>query len=252
MSRLIVRNRFTGTTPCILHANAVAKTAYWQNIVSAWRNSDVTRFDRSWLDELTVFTWNTKEEKSLFEQSLDRTGCDYYKLGRGVQKWFRHQIFLTCEFLPQVKTKYAMASDAFDAILLESPGRALDLFKRQYGGKGILYTAETNYWPETAGTKDFEETRHTGRFRYLNSGGFIGETEELKCFFAAMFEEAKDLTKGFGNDEQGIAHRTAAKEIFRDAVHLDHDCRIFQPLFGMTNREIELISADSVLPLTLE
>lgn len=238
MRRLSARNRFTNTAPCILHANAYAKTPAWRDIVEKWRTTATEPADET--KDLSVFTWNTDEKKSLLEESFDRFGITYYKLGQGVRQWCRHQIFLTEPFLRMIETPYAMASDAYDAILIEPPRRALDIFKFKYGGKGILYSAETNYWPEEAGTKEYEENRHGGRFRYLNSGGFIGETEALREFFAAMLEEAKDLSKGFGNDEQGIAHRTAAKPEFRNVVRLDHDCAIFQPLFGMLPGELEL------------
>lgn len=207
-------------------------------------------YDRSFESELTIATWNTKEEKSPFESSLDKMRIGYFVLGRGVKKWIRHQIFLTAAFLNEVKTPYFMAHDAFDAVMLESPARALDIFKAKHGGNGILYTAELNYWPEDSGTKEHEE-RIPSRYRYLNSGGFIGETESVRTFFESMLEEAKDSSKGFANDEQGIAHRHAAKDEFKDIVRLDHECSIFQPLFGVLPGEIEFVHADISTPLAV-
>lgn len=249
--RLMARNRYTNTMPCILHANGCAKTPLWRVILDEFSRSSVApAHDRQFEKELTIGTWNTGTEKSPFEQSLDKMMLSYFVMGRGVKKWIRHQIFLTQQFLHKVETPYFMANDAFDAIMIESPARALDIFKNRYDGKGILYTAELNYWPEEAGTREHEESK-PHRYRYLNSGGFIGETCALRDFFDSMLEDARDISKGFANDEQGIAHRHAAKPEFAEVVKLDHECRIFQPLFGVTPGEVELIKADYSYPLTI-
>ena len=38
-------------------------------------------------DDVTILTWNNKDEKSPVEECLDMLGVDYLVLGKGVSEW---------------------------------------------------------------------------------------------------------------------------------------------------------------------
>jgi len=255
----MVRNRETGTLPCTIHANGCVKGNFWKYLEAKTFESDPPN-QANIPDDLTFITWDTSDDPhgSALVRSLARMcgGGEAKILGQGIKEWYRHQIILTIEHLESCKTKYVMGHDAWDAVFLQSPARLLEVYKSQFSDYKLVYGAETNFWPGKDIYKgdymDREERQafHHGatKWRYLNSGAFIGEVEFCKKWYAECLELADKGEPGFKNDEQGLVHiRWAADKGDEDLVTLDYQCQMFQNLFGMDGSELDLIEASSVV-----
>jgi hypothetical protein len=258
---LIVRNRETGTAPGVIHANGCRKGNVWKYLERLLFASSLPN-PANIPDDLTVITWDTSDKESALIRSLRRsfTGGPCMVLGKGIKQWYRHQITLTMEYLETCDTRYVMGIDAWDAMFVQSPARILEVFKSSFAKRYCLvYGAELNFWPDqyTGPYKAHEEARASQegatRWKYLNSGCFIGEVDFCKKWYAECLALADKHEQGFGNDEQGLVHiRFGQHPRCDNMVTLDYQCQMFQNLFGMNGSELDLIEADSVVTATVE
>jgi radical SAM superfamily enzyme YgiQ (UPF0313 family) len=247
---IFVRNRLTGTCPAIIHANGCKASPLWLNLLDIVRRGGRTtgRIPK----DLTVLTWNTKPEMSALELSLQNMNAidRVFVLGCGLEKWDRHQISLTLGYLDKVTTPYIMGCDAFDAVVIQNPEQILDIFLHCFGTSRLVYAAETNFWPDwyNASVKQAEDdtAKRAGavRWKYLNSGNFIGETEYIKWFYQQAWDQI-GKENGAANDEQGLV-KLAWMGGRDNEVSLDYNCQMFQCLFGMSGEELDIVYPRSV------
>jgi len=248
---LMIRNRETNTTPCLIHANGCIKGPLWKYLLDTFKRHKAPN-RVAMPEDMSLVTWNTKEEESTLEQSLGSilsASKNTFVLGKDVKKWERHQLKLTLAFLEQCETKYILGLDAFDLLMIDHPGKILETYKSIYGNHKLVYGAETNFWPDwySAEVKQSEDSaahcrNKTSRWKYLNSGCFIGETKFCKKWVRTCLAQiGKEV--GCANDEQGLVKLAWAdtKNSLRTKVTLDYDCHLFQNLFGMNGSELEMI-----------
>jgi len=258
----MVRNRDTGTLPCTIHANGCIGGSFWKYLEEKTFESSAPNFANI-PDDLSFITWDTSDDPhgSALIRSLQRmcSGGEAKILGHGIKEWYRHQIILTIEYLEKCETKYVMGHDAWDAVFLQSPGRLLEVYKSQFSDYKLVYGAETNFWPDKEIYKgdymEYEERQAVyhgaTKWRYLNSGAFIGEVEFCKKWYEECLANAEGSAEpAFKNDEQGLVHMLWASDAHKDMasyVTLDYQCQMFQNLFGMDGSELDLIEAKSVV-----
>jgi len=248
---LMIRNRETNTAPYLIHSNGGIGSPLWKYLLDTFKRHKAPNRVKM-PEDMSIVTWNTKEKDSTLEQSLasilsapDNT----FILGSGIKEWDRHQLKLTLDFLEECDTKYVLALDAFDILMIDDPGKILETYKSIYADYSLVYGAETNFWPDwyDERVKKHEDSEAhcrgvTSQWKYLNSGCVIGETAFMKEWMLSCMDQI-GKEKGCKNDEQGLAKLAWADECnpLRTKVTLDYGCNLFQNLFGMNGSELEMI-----------
>ena len=178
------------------------------------------------IPDLTIIAFNNKKQKYALEECLDHFEVPYLCLGKNVKKFnLADKLDLTFEALKNIKTKYILAADAKDVLMLDHPNKALEIFKKEFNCK-MLFQASLIHFP-TINTKEFEESVAKTRFRYLNAGLMIGETE----FVRKMFNKAAEIMSKKKTEwyfDQEIFKRFYKK--YYPQIQIDQECRIFQSL----------------------
>jgi len=123
------------------------------------------------------------------------------------------------DFLPE--SDYVLFTDAHD-IRIMGAREAIMARYFQFGSK-IVFAAEKNCWPQKALESQY---RTSGTYKYLNSGGFIGEVGALKTFIDESFQNVCGAT----DDQVFYTNLFLKFQTDRARVQLDTRCTIFQCL----------------------
>ena len=190
------------------------------------------------LSAFTVATDRTPELERLLDSGR-RYGVDIEPLGLG-QVWRGgdvakgpgggQKINLLRPALRQLPpTQPVLFVDGYDTIVSRHAKDILTLW--QESGKGApLFAAEVFCWPDTGRADDYPEAGDS-RYRFLNSGAFIGKAGDLLRILARKVADHEDdqryYTERFLSGKHGIV--------------LDHRCRLFQCLNGA----LDDVEADS-------
>jgi hypothetical protein len=118
-----------------------------------------------------------------------------------------------------LKNTLLIFSDSYDVINLSSEEEIIAKYNNISKNK-ILFSAEKYCWPDLSLKKYYPETK--SKYKYLNSGGFIGNAYEILKLIKMEINDHDDdqlyFTKLFLFDNQNIK--------------LDYNCEIFQTLNG--------------------
>ena len=123
------------------------------------------------------------------------------------------------DFLPE--SDYVLFTDAHDIRIIGSHEEIMARYF-QFGSK-IVFAAEKNCWPQKALESQY---RTRGPYKYLNSGGFIGEVGALKMFIDENFQSVSGVT----DDQVFYTNLYLKFQTDRARVQLDTRCTIFQCL----------------------
>jgi hypothetical protein len=180
------------------------------------------------IPDLTIIAFNNKKQKYALEECLDHFEVPYLCLGKNVKKFnLADKLDLTFEALKNIKTKYILAADAKDVLMLDHPNKALEIFKKEFNCK-MLFQASLIHFP-TINTKEFEESVAKTDFKYLNGGLCIGETKFLK----KIYKEATGIKLKEKGNEFSWSEQQILKQLYKKhypQIQIDQECRIFQSL----------------------
>lgn len=109
-------------------------------------------------------------------------------------------------------------SDGYDALFLAGEDEIFN--KYQAFEKPIVFSCETNCWPDVSLARSFDSLS-TGPYRYLNSGGFIGRAGTISSMISKLFFDDPNFEKS--------NQYTWSQAYFsnRPNIALDHQCSIF-------------------------
>lgn len=238
-----IKNNITDSYPSIIHSPDVSDL--WHRIVREFRkNIVVSRID----PRVTIITWNNLKT-SILEECLSLRKIEYQVLGKDIEIWNNFKKFsLNIEALKQITTEYVIGLDSHDVLFLGEPESIVNTFQDM--GCDMLFNSETYFYPNWTPVyfkecKDFEDRISSGnKYRYLNSGAWIGKSEFSRKFFEycshirlwEMFDCTGHL-KVF-NCDQSVVH--GALKYFYPRVQLDYGCRIFNNIALIDPKEIEI------------
>lgn len=261
------RNKLSNNMVSIVHANGPAKhEKYWDEAVTHYFKENPCHGQLS--EELTVITWSVPGETTLLENCMQQMGIKDRLIVIPMKQPFDFldKIRKMEKYLKIVQTKYVMALDATDVMLLgyDACDEALGKFVKKTAR--CVFGAELNQWPnlktgqgladssgdapldlgswknELAKVRETEEVYEWlgSPFKHLCSGTWIGEREYMIDFYG---EVMKLIPEGwwdenlFGGD-QGFITLVAGRR-FPEVV-LDYKSEIFLSLSGTTEKEVEL------------
>lgn len=236
----MITNTIFKTRPLVVHAQGPhINKPYWKPIRDKFFQAPKRQITPQ--KDLTIITWNNGHEAmGVFEKSMEHLGLSCMVLGKEVETWVnsKHKPLTTYNALKEIKTKYVMGVDSRDAILLDDPTKILERFKQLFDCE-LVFSSDLMNWPNIPTFKKFEDACAEGidtKFKYLNGGIFIGETEFCKAFFKqAVATPPIDLAP---KSEQGIL-----KQVFQEfypKVQLDYQCQLFQNIGFVLTKILEI------------
>lgn len=148
--------------------------------------------------------------------NVDWKGTDMTALGGGMK------INLMKDYIKDLHDNdIVLFTDAYDVFYADDLETITERFLEF--DAAILFSGELYCWPDNELADRFPES-HT-RFKYINSGTYIGRVGELKKLFS--HEDIKDH-----EDDQLYVHRCFLANLFDIAI--DYECYIFQTHFDGT------------------
>jgi len=158
-----------------------------------------------------------------FLESCKRTGFEPVILGRG-RRWtgFGMKLSLLRRALSAIRgRRVVIYLDAHDSLIVRPSGAILKAFEAM--NHPLVFSAEKNCWPDA--WKAFLYPEADTPWRFLNSGGFVGEAAVLR-------EALRDLGSRIPSsldDQRWWTNRLLADP---ESIRLDTRCEIFQTLWG--------------------
>jgi len=218
----MIRNRQYGTTPLVFHNAGPATTRTFRQICKAFFARPAQKIGS--IPDLTILTWNNGAPRmGLFERSCDHLGIPVLVLGSASEWSNLRKLSLTAGALESITSTWVMAADSRDAILWDNPIELPDMFDCD-----LMFSADHMTAPDMILYREIEDRfadkAGAGRFRYLNSGMWIGVTAFCREFFGAAARMSP--MKSHPLSDQGIL-----KPLFHASypkVQLDYRSTMFQ------------------------
>ena len=193
-------------------------------------DSSETEFSKTidtYWDGLTVIGVATSKTDGLkrFEDSCKFHGLKYELIGMD-QEWkggdmrlgggggmkinlLKSHINIRCD------EEIILVTDTYDVVFCNNPVNILKKFNEHE--TEILFSAETECWPDNQLKTKYPSSN--SKYKYLNSGGFIGKVKHVK----------KMLLKNLKDEEDDQLYYTKEFLFNKDLkIKLDYDCTIFQ------------------------
>ena len=229
-------NISTNNKPLVIHNNGPGHPDLWNRITNWYFKTE--RHDNP-PNNLTIVTWNNSPQKGIAEKSMNMLGAEYQQLDLG-KRWIRkNKIDLNVQALKEITTDYVMGIDSYDVIIL-SFKNIIDKFLSN--NCDVLFSGELNDYPKVPFLREFEQSIAKSDFCHLNSGGWIGKTQQCLEFFKHCQETTNvdivlaDPRGHIPNDDQGITRKVFFQKY--PAIRIDYECNIFQCLYNVTNQVI--------------
>jgi hypothetical protein len=203
---------------------------------------------------LSVATENTEEFKR-FERSLNIQEIEYKILGMNT-KWQGGNMemgpgggqkinLLRSELMnwnkELLRNKIVLFTDSYDVITLTNSTEILNKYNSICDNDTVLFSAEKNCWPLKQLDIFYPET--DSEYKFLNSGGFIGNAERILNLLEKKIENCEDdqlyFTKIFLFDNKIDNNMNTNK------IKLDYSCEIFQTLNGAFD-DIDIVNKKRV------
>ena len=193
------------------------------------------------MKDLLIFTCNYKEPT--IDLRLLRRSCELYDIelatyGDDVD-WPGHKrgkIIDAAAFLSTRPEPFAMFVDGRDTIVLDRAERILDTYQKI--GSEIVIAAEKTCWPNAELWTHYPYPRppfQTSPWRYINSGGWIGERGAL---MNALYTAADYDGELWNEDDQMCWTDWFLRAGGRNHCVIDAGCQIFQCIGGTAGHEI--------------
>lgn len=219
-----VHNKKYDTYPCMIHNpfSDLYDCDLWNQIYGA-SNAPIPK---KWIPEdTTIITWNNRSESGCFQSQLQASGIDHVILGKGLS-WSTNRLkpktFI--EHMYSIKTKYILAADCFDVLIVGDLNKLID--QLQSSQSKMIFNATGVVYPHDKAQRDTERMMCADEpFRYFNSGIFIGESAFVRKMYSLL-----DL-----DDENNLSSDQYLLRKLYHAYHpemkIDSKCEIFQVMF---------------------
>jgi hypothetical protein len=189
-------------------------------------------------DSLCVFTASYGTDKcDLLRRSCGLVDIQLHTYGTGEWQSYVHgKITGALDFLAGRDEPFAMYVDGHDSFIVDNAAAILDKYQRI--GKLITISAEKDVWPVNQGIAAAhypypQPPHHQSPWKFINSGGWIGERGALIEALSRMHAVAN----GRG-DDQLLWHEWYLFLKGRLVTHIDSGCSIFQTMSGVHGHEL--------------
>ena len=186
--------------------------------------------------DLLVFTCDYDDPK--IDTRLLRRSCELYHIdlqtyGRGgFPGLAKAKITDAAAFLESRSEPYAMFIDGFDSFIIGSAASIMEKYQRS--GNLILVSGEKNCYPDGDLATHYPIVDRSP-WRYINSGGWIGERLAL----IQALHEMEDLVPTYGENDQLIWAIWYLHRRGRLITNIDTKCTVFQTMAGISTHELQ-------------
>ena len=184
--------------------------------------------------DVTLITYNSRPSKSRIERCYEAVGItDFVVLGKEVAQWsWSAKVRLVLNYLEagNCTTRYLLATDADDVLMVNDPATLLDRFHSY--SCDVLFCNTFVDWPPNKKYRDFETLQY---YRYpfhcrLSAGGYIGKQEAIAAYLRMLLKACEDREEwaffNGGFDDQ-LGWRSLHCK-FYPSIQVDTACRIFK------------------------
>lgn len=162
-----------------------------------------------------------------------KPSCTFHDLELEVincsDKYLSHKLkdLLLLEYIKRSnKNEIILFTDAYDTMFLAGEQEILNKF---YSFRTpLVFSAEINCWPDTRLEKEYPAGTENHFFKYLNSGGFIGESQYIRELIEKYYEGEKIDHSIYKWSNQYTWNQIYVKE--QKNIRLDHTGEIFYTL----------------------
>ena len=239
----MIINTINKTAPSVIHAPD--ESEIWNKLVKLENLSD-KKFKNH--DDLLILTWNNFKTSPL-EECLIKRNLSFEALGKDINIWNNLNKFtLNLEAIQNSNKKYIMGLDANDVLVVRDPKFIVDEFEKN--DCELMFNAESFFYPNFMDiryyleNKKFQDSIGKTKYRFLNSGSWIGKRDFCLKFFEDCSNiriwEMFDCTgrmKLF-NCDQSVVHSVFKK--YYPKVQLDYFCKIFFNIALINPNEIKI------------
>jgi hypothetical protein len=190
--------------------------------------------------DIIIYTYGNEYKKfKTLAESCDKNNVNIYMHGIG-DKWidYSNKLKNFHKFLENIEdTKIVIFVDGFDIIIFDNPENMKNKFLEF--NKTLVFSAETYCWPDSEVNKYYPEKTKNERFRYVNSGTYMGYAKDLKEMLNTFKEKNyncdtyPDKVNDKCDDQRCLTYYYLNNI---DKVALDHKQKIWCVCAG-TNRE---------------
>jgi hypothetical protein len=135
--------------------------------------------------------------------------------------------FLLLEYIKRSgKNEILLFTDAYDTMFLADEQEIMNKFRSFQSP--LVFSAEINCWPDTRLGKQYPAGTEKQFFKYLNSGGFVGESQYIRELIEKYYEGEKIDHSVYKWSNQYTWNQIYLKE--QSNIRLDHTGEIFYTL----------------------
>lgn len=195
-------------------------------------------------DDLLVFTCDYSEPT--VNLSLLRRSCELYDIPLatyGEGPYPGHSIAKirdAAKFLETRDEPFALFTDGADTFVKDTAATILAKYQRV--GSLILLSAEKNCWPDATIATHYPIVDKRSPWRYINSGGWMGERRALIAALDYMSMEIEE----YGNDDQKLWTRWYLYGRGRLVSGIDSGCNVFQTMASAASHELSPDGSNAV------
>lgn len=188
------------------------------------------------MSDLTVISvaspkWAVSDKVKICQKILKKQGFNtYLEVDDGWRGW-RSKITFYTEAVKKLGSKYVMFLDAADVIALAGPDEVIETYKEL--DHPWVYAAERNIWPRGSFKPD-DYPPSESRYRYLNSGAYIGDREYIIEIYRDWTNNWTANYDAFWSEQFWVAQNYMRDQ---DSIRLDTGCKLFQCMAGAWNCE---------------
>jgi len=184
--------------------------------------------------DVTLVTYNTRPYKSRLERCCEAQGIDeLIVLGKEVTQWsWSVKVRLVLDYLEagHCRTRYLLATDADDVLIVNDPAALLDRF-RSYSCD-VLFCNTFVDWPPNNLYRDFETLKYYKHplHCHLSAGGYVGDREALVSYLRMLieaYEKREDWVLFNGAFDDQLGWRTLHYKYY-PKLQVDTECRVFK------------------------
>ena len=179
-------------------------------------------------DELQIITVATDNNEPLkrFIDSCNNFDLNYKVLGLN-EKWLGGDMklgkgggmklnLLKKDLINYNDDQIILFSDSYDVIFLTNEKEIMDKYNNF--DCEIVFAGEAVCWPDQSKEYIFQDTNY--KYKYINSGGFIGKVSAIKDLLKDDLEDSYD--------DQLYIHLKYEKEKDKENIKIDYESQIFQ------------------------
>jgi hypothetical protein len=196
-----------------------------------WKNISLNFFKKKhfykYVKDISLITWNNKENKQILEKCFDHLNLKYFCLGKNIENWNNtHKIKTLFDFHKKIETDYVLCLDSFDVLFLGNLEKTIEEFEI-FKCDMVISAAPKKTPPESNAEIENLLAPKNAPFIYLNAGCWIAKRNFLNEIIVELNE---DVNKNKSIKFEQFFIRKIFNKKYKE-IKIDYFMKIFQSGF---------------------